>query len=176
MNISKQILVEHSVKNAILIANYIELNPDLLPELINITLYGDKISAQRSAWSLAKFSDEFYVNLLPFIDEIINNLNNVKHAAVSRNYARLLMVISERKNKYKIPNNLIDKIVETAFTWLINIDEKAAVKGYSMYTLYNLSDRRKWILPELKTFIDNNYAGSPPYFQAVGRMILKKKS
>jgi len=48
MNLTDQILLEHSANNAELIAKFIESNPDRLNELLKIILQGNKLLAYYS--------------------------------------------------------------------------------------------------------------------------------
>ncbi|MEN8139102.1 MAG: hypothetical protein ABFR62_11790 [Bacteroidota bacterium] len=174
MNLQKQILVEHSAKNAETVATIVENNPDVyLKELIDLILLGDKLTAQRAAWSLAKFSPEFYIELVPYLDFILEEVKNAKHVAVSRNFARVFRIITNPKNDYPLSDTQIDAIAEVSFSFLIDPEEKAAVIAFSMFTLQNLIHKRSWIAPELKIYVENNISGGLPSFQSVGRKILK---
>lgn len=173
MNLEKQILKEHSVKNAELISDYIESNPEILFELLKIVLEGDKLLSQRSAWVLGKFSNEFYFELIIHIDYIISEVKNAKHVAVSRNFARVFMILTDKNYIQYLSDKQIDSIVEISFGWLISGKEKAAVVAFSMYTLMNLLKIRNWIVPELEIYIVNNMPGSLPSFQAAGKKVIK---
>jgi hypothetical protein len=173
MDLERQILVEHSVINAEKIALYIEDHPEKLEELLQLILQGNKITAQRGAWVLGKLSKRFHTRFLPYLDFIISEIKDAKHVAVSRNFAKVFMVMTRKIYLDLLTKKQIDDIVEICFGWVIDINQKAAVVAFSMYTLQNISTRRDWIAPELKLFIENNMAGSLPSFQSAGRKILK---
>jgi len=173
MDLEKQILIEHSVKNAEIISEYIESNPDRLEELLQFILEGDKLIAQRSAWALGKFSKGFYIEFIPYLDYIISNIRYAKHVAVLRNFGRVFMLITNRENIKLLSEKEIDDIVELSFSWVIDENEKAAVVAFGMYTLRNLMYKRMWIAPELKLHIINNISGSLPSFQSAGKKVLK---
>jgi len=173
MNLKEQLLVEHSVNNAELISYYIEENPSELIELLQIILQGNKLLAQRAAWVLGKFSPGYYVELIPHLDFIISEISNAKHVAVSRNFARVFMILTNKEHLEYLSEKQIDEIVEISFGWVINPKEKAAVIAFGMYTLMNLMKKRLWIVPELKLHIENNMAGSLPSFQSAGKKVLK---
>jgi len=173
MNLEKQILQEHSAKNTVLISEFIESNPDKLSELLHIILQGNKLLAQRSAWVLGKFSKGFYVEFIPHLGFILSEIDNAKHVAVSRNFARVFMIVTNKENINFLTESQIDRIVEISFGWVIDENEKAAVVAFGMYTLMNLLRKRTWIAPELKLHIVNNISGSLPSFKSAGKKVLK---
>ena len=173
MNLETQILLEHSVDNANNIAEYIESNPDELKNLLQIILEGNLLLSQRSAWSLSKFSKDFYIEFIPHLDYILSHIKNAKHVAVSRNFARVFMKLTNREYVQYLTEKQIDKIVDISFGWVIDKNEKAAVVAFSIYTLSNLLQKRNWLATELKLHIINNLEGSLPSFQSVGKRTLK---
>ena len=173
MDLEKQILLEHSVKNAEIISSFIESNPERLEDLLKIILQGDKLLAQRASWVLGKFSKEFYFEFIPYLDFIISEINNAKHVAVSRNFARIFMTLTDYNYIKFLTEKQIDSIVEISFAWVIDENEKAAVVAFGMYTLANLIKRRSWIAPELKLHVVNNITGSLPSFQSAGKKVLR---
>jgi len=173
MNLQKQILIEHTVINAELIAKYIEENPNDLEELIYLILQGDKITAQRAAWVLGKFTIDFYEKFIPYLDFILSEINNAKHVAVTRNFARVFKNITDPKKEYSVTNKQIDSIVDFSFSRIIDNSEKAGVIMFSIVALQNLIPKRSWIANDLRLHIENNMSGSLPSFQSVGRRVLK---
>jgi len=173
MNLTNQILQEHSANNAELIAEFIELNPDKLEELLKIILQGDKLLAQRSAWVLSKFSDDFYSEFIPYLDFILSEIEDAKHVAVSRNFARVFTILTDDNHLVLLTDKQIDEIVEITFSWVIDETQKAAVVVLGMYTLQNLLQKRPWIAPELKLHIVDNISNGLPSFRAAGKKVLK---
>ena len=173
MNLTDQILLEHSANNAELIAKFIESNPDRLNELLKIILQGDKLLAQRSAWVLTKFSYDFYSEFIPHLDFILAEIVNAKHVAVSRNFARVFIVLTDDKHLPLLTDKQIDEIVEISFGWVIDKNQKAAIIVLGMYTLQNLLHKRPWITPELKLYIVDNFSDGLPSFRAAGKKVLK---
>lgn len=173
MDLIAQIEKEHSVDNAIFIAEFIEENPENLKILVNIILSNDLVLSQRASWVLSKFSDDFYIELIPFLDQIFLNLQNSKHNSIFRNFARVFILLSSKRNIAKLSNKNIDDIIENSFIWLINDKVKVAIRVLSMYTLSNLANSRPWIEVELRIIIDNNIAGSLPSFRSASKKVLK---
>ncbi len=173
MNLESQILKEHSVKNAEFISEYVESNPAKLLELLLIILKGDKLLSQRSAWVLGKFSKDFYIEFIPHLDFILSEIKNAKHVAVSRNFARVFITLTDKYHIQFLTEKQIDSIVDISFGWVICKNEKAAIVAFGMYTLQNLLQKRSWIALDLKLHIVNNMAGSLPSFQAAGKRVLK---
>ena len=176
MNLREQILKEHSVKNAELIAAYIEENPDELQKLLDCILLGDKKVAQYGSWVLSKFSEYFYIEFIPYLEFILSEVKTTKHVAVSRNFAKVFMIITGKKFINYLSESDIDAIVDKSFSWIIEKEEKAAVIAFSIITLSNLMEKRSWIAIDLKQYIIDNISGSLPSFQSVGKRVLKKIS
>jgi len=173
MNLKDQILKEHSAKNAELIADFIETNPDKLEDLLNIVLGEDKLLSQRSAWVLAKFSGNFYPNFIPHLDFILAEITNAKHNAIHRNFSKVFMALTNKENIEFLTDIQIDAIVDISFGWVIDKKEKAAVVACGMYTLENLLERRDWIASNLKLHIVENMSSGLPSFRAAGKKVLK---
>lgn len=173
MDLREQILKEHSVKNAICIAKYVESNPESLPNLLSVILHGDKVVAQRGAWVLSKFSDSFYKEFISYLDIVFAEVKSTTHTSVRRNIAKVFVKITEPKSNYYLTEDIIDSIVDISFSWLISGKEKPAVVAYSMGVLKNMLGKRPWVVSELKFFIENNITDSPPSFKAVGKKVLK---
>ena len=173
MNLTDQILLEHSAKNAEVISEYIESNPDKLEDLLQIILQGDKLLSQRAAWALGKFSKDFYIEFIPYLDFILSEIKNAKHVAVPRNFSRIFITLTDDYHIQFLSDKQIDKIVDLSFGWVIDKTEKAAVVAFGMYTLQNLISVRPWIAADLKLHIVNNISGSLPSFQSAGKKVLK---
>jgi len=173
MILKDQILLEHTAKNAKLIANYIEAKPEKLEELLKLVLGDDKLLSQRSSWVLAKFSESFYCEFIPFLDFILSEINNAKHNAVHRNFSKVFMILTNKENIEFLTDNQIDAIVDISFGWVIDKNEKAAVVACGMYTLQNLLKKRSWIASDLKLHIVENMSSSLPSFRAAGKKVLK---
>ena len=173
MNLTNQILLEHSVKNAEIISEYVESNPDKLEDLLHIILQGDKLLSQRAAWVLGKFSKDFYFEFIPHLDFILSEIKNAKHVAVTRNFSRVFITLTDKSHIQFLTEKQIDRIVDLSFSWVIDKNEKAAVVAFGMYTLLNLISVRPWIAPELKLHIANNISGSLPSFQSAGKKVLR---
>jgi len=173
MDLKTQILLEHSADNAKYISEYIESNPNKLKDLLQIILEGDVLLSQRSAWTLIKFSKDFYIKFIPHLDYILSKVKNAKHVAVSRNFSRVFMKLTSRSHIKFLSEEQIDKIVDISFSWIIDKNEKAAVVAFSIYTLSNLLHKRNWLATDLKLHIINNIDGSLPSFKSVGKKTLK---
>ena len=69
--------------------------------------------------------------------------------------------------------NHLEKITSVCFDWLIG-DFKVAPKAYSITCLLLLGQKFKWIHPELKLILEQNYASGSAAYKARARMTLKK--
>jgi hypothetical protein len=174
MNIEHQLLIEHSAKNSELIASFIEANPERLLGLLTIILRGDVLLSQRGAWCLSKFTDEFYVEFIPYLDFIFSEIVKTEHIAVNRNFSKVFFKLTNSKNVELLSDVEIDKIVDLSFGWVIDNKSKPAVVVFGMYTLMNLLGKRNWIVQNLKNHIEDNMINGLPSFRAAGRKVLKE--
>lgn len=113
---------------------------------------------------------------IPHIDAFCEVLPQLKNDSAIRPMSKICMFLAKsnhRANGIKLTQNQETQIIETCFDWLIR-DEKVAAKVYAMRTLFILGKKHDWVLPELKTIIEQDYANQSAAFQAATRMLLKK--
>jgi hypothetical protein len=145
MNLREQILSEHSKSNALLMSNWIGNNPERFEALMHLFLKDNHKVIQRIAWVLSLVADKNPELIVPYLGDIlaVSAQANI-HVAVRRNVTRICQ-------KFPIPQNQHEAIINLCFKWLINPKEAVAVRCFSMEILCKLSQ----IYPDLKNELVN---------------------
>lgn len=151
-------------------------NPELFPELVQLSFHPSNKNASKAFWIL-----EFVCyQKLEWLDDHLNffcsNIKNLKDESAIRPAAKIcqLLVSSHFKNKDRqLSEKQLEEIIENSFDWLIN-DTKVATKAYSIRTLYILGQHYDWIHTELKNIITKDYPNHTAAYKAVAKEVLKK--
>ena len=167
MNIREAILEEHSKANATRIATYACSSSKRFKELMDCYLDPEYRIAQRAAWSVS-WAARTKPNLVqPYIAVLVAALQRKDaHPAVIRNAVRVL-------EELDIPETYHADVLNACFGFIENIQTPAAIKAFSLTTLFNLSKVYPDILQELKLIIEERWDAETPAFRARGKKILK---
>lgn len=167
MIIREAILEEHSKANATRIATYACSSPKRFKELMDCYLDPEYRIAQRAAWSVS-WAARTKPNLVqPYIGVLVAALQRKDaHPAVIRNAVRVLEAL-------EIPETYHADVMNTCFAFIENIQTPAAIKAFSLTTLFNLSKVYPDIRHELKLIIEERWDAETPAFRARGKKILK---
>lgn len=168
MNIEKELLKEHSKRQADKIANYACRNKENFKKLIQCYLSGEHLLAQRAAWSVSIAARKQPEYILPYIKDLVEILSKKNvHNAVIRNSVRTLETL-------EIPRKFQGKIMQTCFRFLEDYNTPVATKVFSMTTLYNLSKQYPEIKSELKSVIEDRWEHESAAFKSRGRKVLSQ--
>ncbi|TAL61448.1 MAG: hypothetical protein EPN85_04705 [Bacteroidetes bacterium] len=166
MNIKKELLREHSKRQANRIARYACRSNSNFKELIQCYSSHDYVLAQRAAWSVSiagRMNPKLVAPHIKYLVDVISRKD--VHNAVIRNSVRILEAIN-------IPKKYQGKVMQACFGFLENYSVPGAIKAYSMTTLYNLSKKYPEIKGELKSIIEDRREQETPAFKSRGRKIL----
>jgi len=169
MNLHEELLREkvHSKAHAAEITNYACSSAEHFKELMDCFLCNDYRVAQRAAWSVSWAGRARPDLIKPYIKQMVALLGrNDVHNAVIRNSIRVLE-LSE------IPEDCHADVMNACFTFVEKPGTPAAIKAFSLTTLYNLSAYYPDIKPELKLIIETLWDSETPAFKSRGRKILK---
>jgi hypothetical protein len=166
MNIEEQLLIEHSRANATLISNYIGTNSVRFDQLMKLFFVNKYKITQRAAYSVG-ISIDNHPNLIePYVEALIDNLDNKVHDAVKRNSVRIL-------EKMDIPESHQGLLTEKCFQYLMSNNEPIAVKVFSMSILFNMVMKYHELKNELKIVIEDLMKYGTPAITSRGKKILK---
>ncbi len=155
-------------------------NQKLLELLLVIAFEVDNPISSKACWILEYVAKENLSNILPFIDNFTTNLKSLKLDSSVRPMAKICEMLieayfSKNKNETKavLTTMNLEQIAASCFDWLIG-DHKVAAKAYSMTSLLLLGRKFKWIHPELKMVLEQNYTSGSAAYKARARMTLSK--
>ena len=167
MIIREAILEEHSKANATRIANYACSSPKRFKELMDCYLEPEYRIAQRAAWSVSWAAQKNPKLVTPYIGVLVAALQRKNaHPAVIRNAVRVLEFL-------EIPEEDHAEVMNACFGFIENIQTPAAIKAFSLTTLFNLSKVYPDIRHELKLIIEERWDDETPAFRARGKKILR---
>lgn len=166
MNIKDQLLKEHSRAAALQIAAYAATSRKRFAELMRCFKAPEYRLAQRAAWSVGLAARQAPKLIAPYMKNLVDVLTQQGvHPAVVRNAIRILQ-------QSHIPEACHGKLMNACFGFVEARDTPAAIKAFSLTTLYNLSKTYPEIKDELQLMINDKWEGETPAFRSRGRKIL----
>ena len=163
-------------------AHNILRNPELLPCLLDLALTENNTTGSRASWVLEFVLKEDLSLLFPHLDTFCEGLHRVRPESSIRPLAKICEILlvsyydtASGKDKPPLNDDHKAAITEACFDWLIG-PGKVAPKAYSMQSLLLLGCETKWVHPQLKGVLEQNYAQASPAYQARARHILQKLS
>lgn len=157
-------------------ANEVLDNPEIFPELIQLSFQVSNKNSSKAFWILEFVCYQKLEWLVDYLDFFCSNIKKLKDESSIRPAAKicqLLVLAHFKKNEIILSEKNLEEITESSFDWLIN-DIKVAPKAYSMRTLYLLGEHYDWIHPELKTIITKDFPNHSAAYKAVAKEVLKK--
>lgn len=124
---------------------------------------------QWAAWVLSHCHDLQPNLILPYVDQLISNLNTNPDVAIKRNTVRILQNVA-------LTEDQMGPLADHCFKYLKDANEAIAVKVFSMTILANITK----IFPELKDEIVSNISNQFPFstaaFKSRGSKVIKQLS
>ncbi|QXP53509.1 adenylosuccinate lyase [Cellulophaga sp. HaHa_2_1] len=172
--------VNHSKEKRAEMAGVISNNPELITPLLKVAFtINDPISC-KACWVLEFTAKENLPFIFPHLDTFSKNLTSVYLDSAVRPMAKICEYLTKSYFS-KTPNTTqdaltkkhLEKITAACFDWLIT-DQKVAAQAYAMTSLLLLGEKFKWILPELKIILEQNYSKGSAAYKARARLTLAK--
>lgn len=127
-------------------------------DLIDLSFYHDEQIGFRAAWILESVYSNHQHRFLPSTDYFLQKLQLQQNLSALRHYVKILAFITKKnasvEMKEIIKNYDTEKLVEVAFTWLIDDKVPVAVKSHCLNILANLNAKHNWIKAELTETMD----------------------
>ena len=172
--------VNHSREKRAEMSDFVLGRPETVRHLVDIAFEVDDPISNRACWVMEFAAKEDLSYILPFLDELTENLGRVHLDSSVRPLAKICEYLVEAyfaKTPNPTQKTLTDihlkRITEACFDWLIG-DHKVAAKAYSMTCLLLLGKKFEWIHPELKMILERNYASGSAAYKARARRTLSK--
>lgn len=149
MNLTRELLKEHSKAQATKICHYIGTDKKRFADLMDIFFHSDYRLNQRSAYVLNMCYDKQPRLVEPYISQLIQNLHNGGlHDTVKRNTVRILQFIT-------LPEELMGEAADICFHYLRSSKEPIAIKAFSMTVLANICHTYPELKNELQPLIED---------------------
>lgn len=152
-------------------AQLVITNETFFPELLALSLDLTNEYHHKACWVLETVLDQRLQLITDYLPEFCSALCGFKNDSATRAVAKVCMFISGHLSLTVIQEQ---QITESCFDWLINTNKKVATKVYATRALYELGKTRKWIYPELKRILTEDYPKHSSAYKAAARNILKK--
>jgi len=136
------ILAEHSKAQANVIANIVGQKPELLNDLLIYVLANEEPLSRRAAWPLRILHQQNPELLKSRIEELINQLENIKSSAVLRNLLALLL-------QAEIPENKKTYLLDFSAQAILNPESPVAVICHATDLFMHVSNKELVLLQEL---------------------------
>lgn len=169
MNLREEILAKHSKTQTNKIIAWIGTSQKRFDELVQLFLTDEYRVVQRAAWpigSIAEMQPQLLTKHLPVFVALLRKPG--LHNAVRRNITRLLQYIP-------IPEALKGDVMDACFSFICDVQEKAAVKAFSLTILEQLAKEYPEIVAEIITVIEERWDFETAAFHSRARKILKKR-
>jgi len=168
MIIKDEILKEHSKTQALKIAAYACASKKNFKELMQCFMSGEYRLAQRAAWSVSWAAEKNPEMIRPYIKDLVSQMQRTNvHDSVIRNSVRVLELI-------EIPEEFHGEVMNACFHFIETPSTPAAIKAFSLTTLFNLSKQYPEIRSELKLIIEERWDTETAAFRSRGKKILKQ--
>jgi hypothetical protein len=157
---------EHSKVQTMRVVEYIGHDREKFEALMQLFFADDWCLNQRSSWPIPFIVERFPELIYPYLEQLINNLENPSHNAVVRNTVKLLQNID-------IPDKLQGQVVNICMALLADPKEPVANRIFSMTVIYNLSKKWPDLQNELLILIESQMENESAGFKSRGRKVLK---
>ena len=167
MNLREKILQEHSRKQCDEIVAWAGSSQKRFDELFLLFMSDEFVIVQRLAWVVSYCLESHPTLIEKHFDNLILQLQNPKvHNSVKRNTIRALQHLD-------IPEKHKGTIMNCCFNFIEDVQEKAAVKAFSLTVLQNLSKEYPEILPEIKLIVQERWDVEGAAFRSRAKWFLK---
>jgi hypothetical protein len=159
----------HSKENCNNIVDYVGSSQQKFDELFSIFISDNKRLVQMSSWPLSYCVEKNPIFIVKHFETFLDNLNKLhNHDAVKRHTLRILQFVN-------IPKKFHGKVMTICFEFIQNIEEKPAVKVFSLIVLENLAKQYPEIKTELFLIIETQLPYETAGFINRAKKMLAKK-
>lgn len=165
----EDLLIDSSKITADMAVHTIGKDPVLFEKVLNFALEDKDVFAQRASRviQLSVLKHPFLIQ--PHLNNIITYLPDFQNGGLIRNMLRLLSKYSKNLNE-----DQQGVLLDVCYKFLMDSDEKPAVKVYSMDILYNISNKYPDLKKELISSIENQMPTASAGIKSRSKKMLKR--
>ena len=161
------LLLEMSRRNSDMLVDLVYQQPKLFEELFQIFLRNEEPVSRRAAWVIDILTEKMPELLFPYNEIIVRTLPSFSHDGLKRHSLRMIARAGLP------PEELLGKLINTCFAWLLSPEESVAVKVHSMEILYQISQTEPALKKELADSISWRIHEETPGFKNKGFKLLR---
>lgn len=147
----------------------IDNNPDYFKHLLDICFSEPYPISMRASRVIQLFCENKPEFIVPYLDQVIENVAESKIEGVKRNFLKL---ITESIDFNLIKNN--SKLLQMVFDWVLSPKEAISVRYYSMFICKKFCDHEPDLIPEFKTMLEFMLSESSAGLRSTAIKVLKK--
>lgn len=167
MNLTEEILKEHSKEQCKKIVEWVGNSQERFDELFRLFLTAEYRVTQRAAWPMSYCVIAHPEFIKKNFTKLISNLQKPNlHNAIKRNTMRLLQHVD-------IPKKLQGQVMDICFNYVASPTEAVAIKAFSLTVLSNLAAIYPEILPEIKLLVEEQLPHQTAAFKSRAKQFLK---
>lgn len=157
----------HDKATAQNIADSLANAPYRIPELIACLLHKEMRICQRASWPLGILGKSHPELLYPYLQKILQAIENPVHDAVVRNTMRTFQFMD-------FPEDIEGHIFDVCMNHLMNIDNAIAIRVFAMTTCSNICMKYPSLAHELIPVIEEQLPHGSTGFKNRGEKLLTK--
>lgn len=144
-------------------------DPVLFKKVLDFALEDKDVFAQRASRVVQLCAVKFPFLMKPHLNRIITSLPGFQNGGLKRNILRLL---SQRTDQFTEEQQGI--LLDVCYKFIMNSEEKPAIKVYSMDILYDISNQYPDLKKELISCIENQMPTASAGIKSRSKKMLKK--
>ena len=167
-SLQQMLLEDHHKKQVELVRQWVGNKADRFAQLIAVVTGPEADLARRAAWPMSFIVEAMPEMAAPHLPALVALLRQKKlHNAIPRNVTRALQFI-------EIPEGLHGEVLNHCLSYIQDLQEKAAIKAFSLTILHKLSHIYPEILTEIQTIVTERIPYESPAYKARAKVFLKK--
>ena len=136
-------------------------------ELMNLMLTSKYPISLRAAWAVSIIADENPYLLDPYIDQLIEGIEDFAHPALTRCTMKYLSFNS-------IPVSKLGMMLNLSYKYLLDIKTPIAIRVYAMQIIFNIAQKEPDLKEELRLTIESLYETGSAGFKNRASKLLRR--
>lgn len=152
--------------HALDLAEFLANRPERIPELLQIILKEEEPLSRRGAWYFSTLFDKYPQLIIPYVDELIANLEKIQSQAILRCFLRTI-------SRVKILEQYHAFLIQYSADAIISNKSEIAVKAMAMDIFFQIAKIQPDLFTELEYMIDFIYPEGSKGIQNKCRNMIK---